>query len=96
MTFRMVSQDLLGTRHLVGDDTLGLGINGCCRLLGIWLCEAVVVPAGGVVEGDILEFLAHAVVSHHGVRLFGCALEVIEGAGRGLLEEELLCCTTAQ
>ena len=96
MSFRVLGQDLFGACHLIGDDTLCLLIDGRRRLVGVGFDKAVVVPTGRVIETDIFEFIAHAVVRDHGVGLLGSTLQVIEGTGRGLLQEELFRCTTAE
>ena len=92
----VVGQDLLGSCHLVGDDTLRLLVNQGRCVFRIRLGEAVVVATSGVIETDVLQFIAHSVVSHHGVRLFGSTLKVVEGTGGGLIQEQLLGSTSAQ
>ena len=94
MTFRMLLQDLLRPRHLLGDDTLRLLVYQRSRLLRIRFNETVVIPAGGVIETDIFQFITHAVERHHRISLLRSTLQVIESTGRGLLQEQLLGSTT--
>ena len=96
MSFGVLGQDLFGARHLLCDDTLGLSVYQLRRAVRIGLGEAVVIASRGVIEADIFQFVAHTIVRHHGVRLLGSTLQVVECTGGSLVEEQLLCSTPSQ
>ena len=81
MSFGIVRQDLFRTRHLLCDDPFGLVVNGLCGIFRIGFNQSVVVPTRGVIEADILQFIAHTVVCNHGIGLLGGTLQVVECAG---------------
>ncbi len=92
----MLLQYLFGTLHLRGNNRRRLLVNQFRGLLRIGLGETVVVTPRGVIETDILQFVGHAVVCHHRIRLFGGAFKVVECPRRSLVQEHLFRSTSAQ
>ena len=67
-------------RDLVHDG-LGLGVDQLRGLLAVRFREVEASAAGGVVEGEVPQLVAHSVVGDHSVRHLGHPLEVVERPG---------------
>ena len=92
----MLPEHLLG--HPIGrvNEFAGLAVNLLGRLLRVGLREGHIALAGRIVERTVAHLVAHAVVGHHGVGLFGHTLQVVQRAGRDLTKGQLLRHTTTQ